>query len=428
MGNLKLELFNFKNKLNVEQLDIARVAQLHLENYDNLSEMELNESLKHNLNYFRYDSEVKLFLEKVENEIESMPLVYELKDLYKKVERKNHGMLYRSALVQLLETINKANDDARMESVLNELSIYDWIPEIKGFLLKMSSSPVERQNLQNSGKASKVYTLVEKCEEGHLAFIVDRWFLISESEIKQVIAEDYVKDDAKVRNIRLLEKVLEIGEIEENRISFKIDEHLTLGVSTKNNEMYLNGEKLDKETTLETLFNSPIIPYLRRDYYNLVEATKNNIDKFVELDVALKVTNLLNPFTESVVFNYKDKMYVYNKDNRTGSRFFAYENASELIRDVQKELDYDLSHFYENKISNELKTLRGLEDKEQQINMKLQDVNESLRMLSENADLLSESKELTLTHNNLLVYKHKLTNELNQIKENKSQARKTLLK
>lgn len=427
MKNLKLLLFETKNTLNLEQLEIARVLQAHLESYDQLSEMEINESLKQNLNSFRYDSTVKSLLEQVEEEIQSMPLVMELKDLYKKVERQNHGMLYRSALIQLLEIINKPNDDARMESVLNELSIYDWVPSIKHFLLKMSASPIERQNLQNSGKATKIFTLVEKCDEGHLAFIVDRWFLISEAEIKQVIADDYVKDADKVRNIRLLEKVLQIGEIEENKISFKIDENLTLGLSTKNNEMYLNGEKLDKETTLETLFNSPIIPYLKKDYYNLVEATLNNMDKFVELDVALKVSNLLNPFTESVVFNYKDKMYIYNKDNRTGSRFFAYENASELIHDVQKELDYDLSHFYENKLSKELKSLRGLEDKEQQINIKLQDVNESLRMLNENLDLLEESKELKLTHNNLLVYKHKLTTELNQIKENKSQARKTLL-
>jgi len=251
--------------------------------------------------------------------------------------------------------------------------------------------------------------------------------LISESEIKQVIADDYIKDADKVRNIRLLEKVLQMSEIVEDRISFRIDENLSLGVSTKNNEMYLNGEKLDKETTLETLFNSPIVPYLKKDYYNLIEATVNNLEKFVELDVALKVSNLLNPFTESVVFNYKDKMYVYSRDNRTGSRFFAYENASELIRDVQKELDYDLSHFYENKLSNELKTLRNLEDKEQLIDMKLQDVNESLKMLSDNMDLLKESKELQLTHTNLLVYKNKLTLELNDIKAKKSEARKILI-
>ena len=428
MGNLKLELFNFKNRLNIEQLDIARVADSHLANYDNMSEMEINESLKVSLDSYRYDPEVKSLLESVQEEIESMPLVYELKDLYKKVERKNLGVLYRPALVQLLEIINKPNDDARMESVLNELSIYDWVPEIKHFLMKMSASPIERQNLQNSGKASKIYTLVEKVDEGHLAYIIDRWFLIAESEIKQVLADDYVKDESKIRNIRLLEKVMNISEIEENMINFQIDENLKLGVSTKDNSISLNGEKLDKETTLETLFNSPIIPYLKKDFYNLVESTVNNLDKFVELDVAMKVSNLLNPFCESVAFNYKDKMYIYNKDNRTGSRFYAYENASELIHDVQKELDYDLTHFYENKLSNELKTLRGLEDREQQIDMKLQDVNESLKMLNENEDLIKESKELQLTHSNLLVYKHKLTEELNTIKAEKSKARKIMLK
>lgn len=428
MGNLKLELFNFKNKLNVEQLDVARIAQIHLENYDNLSEMELKESLNHNLQGFRYYPEVKALLEAVQEEIQAMPLVYELKDLYKKVERKNHGVLYRPALVQLLETINKQDDDSRMESILNELSIYDWIPEIKFFLMKMSSSPLERQNLKNSGKATKIFTLVEKVEEGHLAYVADRWFLISESEIKQVLADDYIKDIEKIKNIRLLEKVLSITEMDENMINFKIDENLTLGISTKNNGIALNGQKLDKETTLETLFNSPVIPYLKRDYYNLIECTINNLNKFVELDVALKVTNLLNPFTESVCFNYKDKMYIYNRDQRTGSKFFAYENASELIHDVQKELDYDLTHFYENKLSKELKSLRGLEDREQQIDMKLQDVNESLKMLSENEELLKENKELKLTYNNLLVYKHKLTVEMNDIKSKKSAARKIILK
>jgi hypothetical protein len=428
MKSLKLELFNFKSKLTVEQLDIAKIIHLHLEQCDNLSELEMNESLKQNLNSFRYDSDVKAFLESIQEEVESMPLLMELKDLYKKVERKNLGMLYRPALVQLLEIINKGDDDSRMESVLNELSIYDWVPEIKGFLMKMSMSPVERQNFKNSGKASNLYTLVEKVEEGHLAFIVDRWFLIAESEIKQVLADDYVKDENKLRNIRLLETVLQNCDIQDSLITFRIDENLTLGVSTKNGSLLLNNEKLDKETTIETLFNSPIIPYLKRDYYNLVEATLNNIDKFVDLDVALKITNLLNPFNESVVFNYKDKMYVYSKDNRTGSRFYAYENVSELINDIQKELDYDLTHFYENKLSKELKNLRTLEDREQQIEMKLQDVNESLKMLAENKDLVDNDKDMQRTQSNMLVYKHKLVLELNDIKAKKSDTRKYLLR
>ena len=45
----------------------------------------------------------------------------------------------------------------------------------------------------------------------------------------------------------------------EDKISFKIDENLIVSVSTKNKTVSLNNEKLDKETTLETLFNSPSV-------------------------------------------------------------------------------------------------------------------------------------------------------------------------
>jgi hypothetical protein len=428
MKNLKLELFNFKNSLNIEQFDVSKIIQMHLENYDNLSEKELYESLNNTMNSFKYDPDVKKLLESVKEEIDQMPLVYELKDLYKKVERRNLGTLYRPALIKLLDVINKDNDDLRMECILNELSMYDYVPEIKHFLLKVTSSPIERQNLQNTGKSAKVYTLVENVDEGHLAFVLDRWFLISENEIKQVVTSDYIKDVEKDKTIRLLEKVLQYSDIDDNKITFKIDENLNLSVSLKNKELSLNEDKLDKETTLETLFNSPIIPYLKRDYYNIIEAAINNLDKFMELDIALKVNNLLKPFTESVVFNYKDKNYVYSRDNRTGSRFIMYENVSELLNDIQNEYDNDLTYFYENKLSSELKTLRKLEDKQQQVEIKLNDINEALKELSENEELLKENENLRVTKLNLLSLKDKVTKELNEIKNEKIQCRKILLK
>jgi len=427
MKNLKMELFKFKNSLTLEQLDISKVAQTHLEQYDNFSEIEINESLKLTLSAFNYDPDVKVFLESVQEEIETYPLIMELKDLYKKVERKNHGMLYRTALVSLLEIINRNDDDARLEGVLNDLGMYDWIPEVKHFLIKMQSSPIERQNLINSGKGEKIYTIVEQVSEGHLAFISNRWFLIAESEIKQVIAEDYIKDEEKIREIRLLEKVIQEGDITEDNISFNISEDLNVSISTKNKTVSLNNEKLDKETTLETLFNSPIIPMMKKDYYNLLETALNNTDKFVDLDIALKVTNILNQFNESYVFNYKDKIYMYSNDNRFGSKFYAYENASEIIQDIQKDLDYDLTKFFENKLSDELKSLRTLEDREKQIDIKLKDINESIELLKD-SNLLKESTELETTFNNLLVLKHKLTKELNQVKGDKVTARKLLVK
>jgi len=428
MKNLKLELFNFKNSLNVDQLDVAKIIHLHLENYDNLSEKEMLTSLGSHLNGFTYYKEVKQLLEGIKDEIESKPLVYELKDLYKKVERQNTGMLYRQPLNVILEIINKPDDDARMESILNELSIYDWVNPIKHFMMQITASPIERQNLVNSGKGNKIYTVVEKTDSGHMAYISDRWFLIEQNEIKQVLADDYVKDEEKLRNIRLIEKVMAISEIKNDTVYFQIDENLQIGISLKNKDILLNGQKLDKETTLESIFNSPIVPYLKREYYVLVEATINNADKFMDLDIGMKVTNILNPFSESYVFNYKDKNYVYSRDSRYGTKFFAYENVTELIHDVQKEFDFDLTNFYENKVSNEMKRLRTLEDREKEINMKLQDVNESIEELSENQELLKESKELSLTFNNLLVFKHKLINQLNGIKLEKSETRKQILK
>jgi len=424
--NIKLALFNFKNELTIDQLDEAKIAQLHLENYENLSEKEMFESLRGQLNGFTYESKVVSFLESVKDEIDSKPLIYELKDLYKKVERKNLGLIYRQPLVTLLEIINRQDDESRMDGVLNELSIYDWVPEIKAFLLNQTKNPMEHQNLQRNGNASKIYTLVEKCNEGSLVFISDRWFLINESEIKQVLLDDYVQDIEKMREVRLLEQVLDTAEIHGDRIEFKIDEQLYIGISTKDkNIIYMNGEKLDKETTLESIFNSPIVPYLKRNQYVLLETTRNNLDKLMDLDIAVRVENPLNPYLEAYCFNYKDKMYLYSRDMRTGSAFFQYENASEIIRDIQKELDYDLTKFFENKLSKELKHLRALEDKEKSIEMKLKEISESVELLKDSD--VWEEEEIQLVYKNFMTQKNTLLKNFNLIKNDKIKARKLVI-
>lgn len=426
--NIKLELFNLRNKLTVDQLVEANICQKHLQEFDNFSEKEIYFSLRENLSPYSFNKEIKMFLESTKDEIESKPLVYDLKSLYKIIERKNHGELYRQPLSTLLDIINRDTDESRMEGILNELSIYDWVPEIKNFLISLSKNPFEIQNLSGNGKAQKVFSIVEKCEEGTLAFISDRWFLISDNEIKQVIYENYIQDEEKVREARILEQVMLSAEIEDDMIYFNIDEGLSIGISTKKNgEIYFNGEKQDGESTLESIFNSPIIPYLQRDKYLLCETTKNNIDKFVDLDIALKVVNPVYPFLEKYCFNFKDKIYLYNKDARRGSSFYQYENAIQLIQDVQKELDYDLSKFYENKLSDELKKLKNLEEKEKNVELKLEDVNASIELLNDEVELLKESEELKKVMNDLVSQKYILTKELNSIKEDKIQTRKSIL-
>jgi hypothetical protein len=429
MKNFKLELFNFKNRLTFDQTDISSLVEGFIINYDNFSEKELVKGINEKLLKYTYDTDVKRFLESLDTEMKSYPLVYELKDLYKRVERENQGMLYRQPLNTILEIINKADDDARMESILNELRIYDWVPQIKSFVFNLTKSPLERQNMSNSGKGEKVYTIVEKIDNGYMAFVSDRWFMIDDKEVKQILAEDYIEDEDKIKEIRILEQCMKLSTIENDKVTFKIDENVQLSLSTKNDKtMFINEEKLDAETTLENVFNSPIIPYLKRDYFLLINTLKENLNNLVELDIALKITNILNPYLESYAFNYKDKMYLYNKDIRTGSSFYAYESVNELINDVKKDLDFDLTHFFENKLSKELKQLKTLEDKEKSIELKIKDVNEAIDELKNEPSLLETDKSLKLTFDNLLVHRHNLYKELNKTKDDKIQFKKSLIR
>jgi hypothetical protein len=428
MKNLKYDLFNFKRELPIEEFELNTIVERYINNYDNYSEKELVSSLKETLLSFSWDTKVKRLVESLEQEINSEPLNYNLKDLYKKIERKNYGQMYRPALNSILNIINMQDNDSKMSTILNELVIHDWIPEVKLFLNGYMNNPIQRQNLVNSGKASKVFTLVEKVEEGNLVFMKDRWFLISENDVKQTLLENHIKDLEKVREFRILEKVMTIGDIKEDLISFRLDENLVLSISTKSDKnVFLNEEKLDKETTLENLFNSKIIPWLKKDYYVLSTTAAQNIDKFVDLDIALKVENALHPYLEYYVLNYKDKMFVYSNDARTGSAFYEYNSANNLINDIQRELDYDLSKFLDNKLSKELKHLKSLEDKEIELKEAIKEIDESLALLKQNEELVNSDKGLNTVFNELLISKHDLYENLRKIKDDKVKAKRMIL-
>jgi len=426
MKNWKFDLFNFKQSLTLDQLDISQVVEKHLYQFDKMSERELVESLKMNLANYSYDTDVKKLLESFDEELEARPLVYDLKKLYKVVERKNYGMLYRDPLQKILDVIAKDTDEARMESIVNELGMYDWIPEIKVFVAGLIQNPTQKQNFNSNGSSSsKIYTVVESVDGGHVAFVGDRWFLLKEGTVQQCVLAEQVKDVEKLKTLEALEQAMKLSNFDKDAIKFQLDENLAISVSM-DNRLFINGEETDKESTLEDIFNSPLVPFMKKNYYHLIERVTNNLEKIVELDVACKVTSMKRPMTETFAFNYKDKMYIYNIDKRTGSSLFEYESVNQLIQDVQREMEYDLTPFFENKLSKELRQFRKLEDKEKSIELKLKEVNESIEALKEVGDLMNESTELKAAFDNLLVHKHNLTKNLQDVKNEKTSERKKL--
>jgi hypothetical protein len=417
MKNLKLELFNFKKNLSLDQEEISIIVEGHMNACNEHSEVTIVKSLNERLKAYTYDKSVKTLLESLNDDVKNHELLYELKNLYNVLNSKNQGELYRQPINVLLEAINVDSDQDRMSKVLNELSIYDWVPEIKLFVHNLTKSPEQRSNLLSGGKGESVFTIVEQVEDGHISLVKDSWFLLTENTIEKTLLENHVKDENDLKKLRLIESALKYAQIGEDRINFRVSEYLTIGLGVNGKGIFINEDELNKETTLESLFSSPIVPIVNKNFYPVLLEVSQNMDKFVELDVVKKIGNLINPYLECFAFNYKNNTYLYRCDERYGNSFFKYESALELVNEVRNELNYDLTFFYENKLDKEIIVKRRLEDKEREVTLKLEDVNFNIEKVKGSIELLGESEVLSTALNNLKKRKSNLDSELQSVKE-----------
>ena len=418
MKNLKLELFNFKKNLSLEQDEISVIVEGHMNACNEASEKTIILSLNERLKPYTYDKSVKSLLEGLNDDMKNFELVYELKNLYNVLNSKNQGELYRQPINVLLQTINLDSDNDRMSKVLNELAVYDWVPEIKLFVHNLTKSPEQKTNLLSGGKGESIFTIVESVEDGHIALVKDSWFLLSDNVIEKTLLENHIKEEAELKSIRILETAMRYANITEDRINFRISEYLNIGLSVaKKGKVFVNDDEMNEETTLENLFNSPIIPIVNKNFYPILLEVSKNLDKFVELDVVKRVNNLINPYLECFAFNYKNATFLYRCDERYGNSFFKYESALELVNEVRNELNYDLTYFFENKLSKEMVVKRKLEDKEREITLKLEDVQFNIEKLKGSIKMIGESQVLSTALNNLEKRRTNLDAELQGVKE-----------
>lgn len=418
MKNLKLELFNFRKSLSVEDVQISSIVESHINACNNLSEKQVVLSLNETLKQYTFDKSVKALLESLDQDMKEYQLLYELKHLYNVLDSKNQGELYRQPINVLLQTINLDSDQDRMSKILNELAIYDWVPEIKLFVHNLVKSPEQKTNLLSGGKGESIYTVVEQVEDGYICLVRDSWFILTENNIEKTLLENHVSDVEKLKTLRNLEIGMRFASLTEDRVNFRISENLTIGISTnKKGVIYINDDEMNKETTLESLFASPIIPIVNKNFYPILLETSHNLNKFVEMDVVKRVSNLINPHLEVFAFNYKNAIYLYRCDERYGNSFFKYESALELVNEVKNELNYDLTYFYENNLSKELITKRKLEDKEREITLKLEDVDLNINKIENSIRMIGESNTLTIALGNLRKRKDALEEEIIAIRE-----------
>lgn len=420
MKSLKLKLFEYRKELSVEQSDIVNIISEHMDLCDKYSEKEIYGSLSNILDKFKFYENVNTFLNDVDTALSAQPLLYNLKDLYAKVARKEYTFLYENALHTIINCINETTDEDRKIKILNDLTLYEWIPEIKLFLYEIASTPQAKQNFASKGgKIDDVFSIVLQMKEGYLTYVANTWFVLNNDGITATLLENHISDDIQLKKLRLLEQGIQRAEFTENRIIFNIADGLVVSFDTELKKIYLNESEADNGTTLETLFNSPVIPFMGKAFYPVLNETFNNLDKFMKIDTVKRVSNIMNSAYECFVFNFNGKISQYRVDKHMGNSYYTFENAMPLIENVMHELGADLTFFYESQLTEEVKAKLDVEKREKSLMEKLNDIYNGILKIKEEGNLVKENNALESLYNSLLGKKHKVSEELKAVRNEK---------
>ncbi len=403
-----LELFNFKKSLTVEQDELDQHVSLHISllNSNDIrkpSQKGIVRSITERLQPFTYDKNVVALLENLNQCVKSDELFYDLDELYRSIESQNQGMVFRELLQTILDIINCEDEKDRCVKIINELSMYDWIPVVKQFLFNFTTNPNDRKNINaGGGKGELAHSIIEKIEGGFISFVGDKWFAIKENLIEPVTPSDVITDQAKLTRLNNLAEALRIGYIENNIIEFSVDGDMKLGISLDNSDVFLNGDKV--EMSVDEFFQSSLVPLLNRTLYPVIAEVVKSKSMFVILDIVMKVTNITKPFLSTYVFNYGNAVYAYNIDTRGNSNFTEYTSVTALVNEVQSTLGFDLSEFLNDRFEGETKVIKDLESKDKLVLSKLDEINENIEKLEE-CGLLLVNEQIKIAYDALILEK-----------------------
>jgi hypothetical protein len=424
VNSLKLPLFKFRTSLDIEQADLIRITDRYMTLCESYSELEVFTGLRNELYKYSYDPSATQIIESLQNEITKYNLSYQLKDLYAKMARENYTGTYNKPLDVVMKIVMTPDDNAKYECIVNELKTYDWVPQIAGFInqvLQGRQIGLSRHDHLTGGRASKVYSIAEKCNEGTISFIKDNWFLFTANQIKPIRLGDFVGGDTLSRLLRLQEAI-KSAEIDDKTISFQISDDINLGISLDESllgKLYINTELVSEHTELQHIFNMPAVNFIQREFYPIVLETYNSLNKFIELDVCVKVENPSYPHLETYAFHYGDKAYLYRCNSKMTNQFFEYDSVSELLEDVRKDSGFDLSYFYDSKLGEETKKRIALEDQEAMLDIELTENLNAMAVLESQSEMLMKSESLTELYDTLQINKIELEKKINSVRSQK---------
>ena len=394
--------------------DNAKLANnLTLLKTSNLSEKEIlnyliNETSKlsgfHKLN----------IVESYQNDIiaKDEQLDIELKDLYKKLIREDYNGIYNAPITTISKIISVSSVQNKIDMILNELYIYNYIPHVRLFL-ENNIGGVKSDNDKYLGQGSKVYSIVEFTEMGQAVFIGEDQFLFNDKGVELINVSTLSRNN--LQSYKNIEQAIKSGKIDSEGISFTLGDNFEFGIKINEpGNFYINGERAEPTTDLEKLFMTTQVPFNKKSLLPVIHEIMTRLHQFTEIDVCLKVTNRMKK-NKMYIINYLDKIYCYDLNSKSGNTFYEFDSPDNAIKFVKDNMEYDISDFIIDKLDAQQQELKMLRDREKVIQIEIDDTENKMKDLNNDPNLrdTTELKDANILLEN---YINKLNNNLNFIK------------
>lgn len=380
---------------------------------NNLSELEIYQNVSDKFKHFSGWKKAEKLLEELTDELEESDrkFLYDLKDLYVKLLRSNLNNVYDKPLDILMKIINLPDDTARIESVVNELQVYNWIPLVDNFIDKYMDNSSMRKNIKFEGKSSKIYTVSFFINGGQMFYLDDKWFFITDSQIMTTTLGDWIREFDKI-TMENLAQALSVAKIDSEMISFEINENLTISYKFDfDGNFYINGNAAESGTNIKTFFMTTEVPMNKKNLLPILETVYNNIDNFIELDICLKIINSVKK-NYTYLFNYIGKIYRYDIDKKIGNQFYECDSAEKTIDEINKEWDYDATEFLKDILDKESEIQKNQLDQKKVIRLEIDKTNKIINDLKSD-DEIQEEPEIKELLEKLYIQKAKLLSDYN---------------
>jgi hypothetical protein len=184
-----------------------------------------------------------------------------------------------------------------------------------------------------------------------------------------------------------------------------------------NSGLYINGEKAEPTTDLNKLFMTTQVPFNKKGLLPVIHEIMSRLNQFTEIDVCLKVSNRMKK-NKIYIFNYLDKIYCYDINNKSGNTFYEFDSPDNAIKFVKDNMEYDISDFIIDKLDAQQQELKMLRDREKVIQIEIDDTESKMKDLNNDPNLKDTlelkdvntllEKHINILNNNLVFIKNKI--------------------